>query len=518
MKAKFLLMSLMLCWGACDGPSVTVEAQRQRLQEERRLQQKDTKNINLRLRLAKKFLNEGKPLEARLHLREGLLDYPNQPQLQYQIALIDIRLEEFEKAEKALMQLKANAELESQVLLGLTFSKARQGKYLEALGELEKIQMLNRTGPEAVQLLHQQYYLHRNRFELKSQLKVAGQALALDPENALNSALLVIAYLDGMTFQPDLLPKATKVVKEMRAGQKTATVELVTAIHQVARQQYSRAQKTLAAIKTQQLPTELLFAAGQTAYRLSAQPVLEAITDRYATSVGDSPELVLLKAYRSMKNQLIESLTLLRAGRKFYPEDPRFLLALSQAHRVKGENELSVLRLQEAAALVPNAPSLQLKAVQELMNAGAPLMAQKILIDLLDRTPKNVEAQYAMAELHAKMGQLEEMDAVFSRLKSGHAPCRYGWILTVRTFQDPSRVQKGIKQLQKCIKRYPKHPTAHRTLADAFAGLALHGQAKKHYLKHLRLPGEEADYERIRAYLRKTGVRAKSIPRKEGSP
>jgi uncharacterized protein HemY len=113
------------------------------------------------------------------------------------------------------------------------------------------------------------------------------------------------------------------------------------------------------------------------------------------------------------------------------------------------------------------------------------------------------------------MGQLDLMDDVFKKLKTRQAPCRYGWLLTVRTFQDPSRVQKGIKQLRKCVKRFPKHPTAHRNLGDAFAGLDLYGQAKRHYLAHLKLPGDEPEYDRIKKYLRRLGVKEKYIPHKE---
>ena len=160
---------------------------------------------------------------------------------------------------------------------------------------------------------------------------------------------------------------------------------------------------------------------------------------------------------------------------------------------------------------------VQYKVALGLMNAGAPLKAKNHVEQLLKKHPKMVEAQFLLAELHAKMGQLDLMDNVFKKLKVKEAPCRYGWLLTVRTFQDPSRVQKGIKQLRKCIKHFPTHPTAHRNLGDAYAGLDLFGRAKRHYLAHLKLPGDEPEYDRIRNYLRRLGVKDKYIPSKDHS-
>ena len=160
---------------------------------------------------------------------------------------------------------------------------------------------------------------------------------------------------------------------------------------------------------------------------------------------------------------------------------------------------------------------VQYKVALGLMNAGAPLKAKNHVEQLLKKHPKMVEAQFLLAELHAKMGQLDLMDNVFKKLKVKEAPCRYGWLLTVRTFQDPSRVQKGIKQLRKCIKHFPTHPTAHRNLGVSYAGLDLFGRAKRHYLAHLKLPGDEPEYDRIRNYLRRLGVKDKYIPSKDHS-
>ena len=194
--------------------------------------------------------------------------------------------------------------------------------------------------------------------------------------------------------------------------------------------------------------------------------------------MGESPELVLLKAYRFMANQLIESLTLLRAGRKFYPEDPRFLLALSQAHRVKGENELSVLRLQEAAALVPNAPSLQLIAVLDLLNAGAPLMAHIILIDLLDRTPKTWKRSTPWQSCTPRWVNWKKWMLFFSaQIRSRPLPVRVD-----SDGENLSKTRLGFKKGSSSFKNAssgtPNTQPPTVPLADAFAGLALHGRRK----------------------------------------
>ena len=116
----FLICSVLI---SCDDQDVTLESQREHLQQVRKEKSRHEQNISLRVRVANRFLSQGQPLEARQHLREGMHEYPKSLRLKYHIAMVNIQLEEYDKAKQALNELLKEKRLE----INLAFSLLERG-------------------------------------------------------------------------------------------------------------------------------------------------------------------------------------------------------------------------------------------------------------------------------------------------------------------------------------------------------------------------------------------------------
>ena len=298
MKKYFLFSFILIPFFSCSEQDVTLEEQREHLQQVRQEQNRHEQNISLRVRVANRFLSEGLPLEARQHLREGMHEYPNSLRLKYHIAMVNIQLEEYDKAEQALTELIKEKRFESQALLGLIRADVQRGFYDQAIQQLNKISVLARQGPEAIKILHQKSLLHRRLLDFVNQEKAARQAVSLNPEDPISQSLLVLSLVDGAPLHRSHTEEAAKVLKNIPKKQTASPwVKVVTALHLLHTNQRHESLTLLQSLQLQKLPAPLLFWVGEMAYAIRNTALLDAVTKRYAEIGGDSPQMALLHSY-----------------------------------------------------------------------------------------------------------------------------------------------------------------------------------------------------------------------------